>query len=52
MLGRPVDLRVPPSKVQEVHRVLEQAGLQTSVISSDIQQLIESAPMVKGTKGK
>jgi len=47
-LGRPLDIRVAPNQVEEIVKFFKNSGLQSSVISSDIQQLIQGAPMVSG----
>lgn len=47
--GRPLDIRLAPHQIEDTMAFLKDSGLQTSLINSNIQELIEAAPMVKGT---
>jgi len=48
VLGRPVDIRVAPGQAEDMAKFFSHSGLQTSLLSSNISELFEAAPMVKG----
>jgi len=49
VVGRMVDIRVPPHRATELETFFNHSGLHTKIINSDIQSLIAGAPMVKGS---
>jgi len=49
VLGRAVDIRVAPEQADDLHRFFNHSGLRVEVLSNNIQQLLDSVPMVKGS---
>merc|ERR1711953_1376249 len=49
VLGRAVDVRVAPEQADDLHRFFNHSGLRVEVLSNNIQQLLDSVPMVKGS---
>lgn len=47
--GRPVDIRVAPGQADDLNRFFNHSGLETELLSSNIQELLDSVPMVKGS---
>merc|ERR1712088_739259 len=47
--GRAVDIRVAPEQADDLHRFFNHSGLSVEVLSNNIQQLLDSVPMVKGS---
>lgn len=48
VMNRSVDIRVAPHQAEEMATFFKHSGMQTSLLSSNIQELMEASPMVRG----
>lgn len=49
VVGRSVDIRLAPDQAEEMEAFFNHSGLETELLSRDIQHMLDAVPMVKGT---